>query len=530
MIVKFFASKNGGGTASIDYLLDKKRTKEGTARILKGNESLTRELIKSMKQKHKACVGCLSFEETNIDENLKQELMESFENMLLTPEMAGRYNILWVEHRDKNRLELNFVIPKIDLESKKAFNPYFDMADRKRKDLWTDSVNFTHNFSNPKDPSKTQSLQGSKKERELFKDYEELDKWLHEQVKQGEITSRADILSLIKANNCEVTREGKDYIGIKLPNSTKAKRFKGGIYDEQFTGITGLEKLIDEQSQRERDYNQRDNESLLRDINQQLNERIQAKVRFYAEQHKRGTRESTSENLQHESAVDKDQDFIFGVSMRDANDAYNKLDSVFYENQPLSSIQKEHDREQKRSNLYDLSKREYANDQRQQGSNPNQITQRSEYDSIRGRIDSRNRAFANKERGIAEAHRAIATAISANDSARERISKQRERIFNDYRATIQANPIDEESLQRQSKATTSLTNAPNAEQERVRQVREKLRGDFSKYHAEFTKQINAYFDKLRERIKEFKERLTRQTTIQKHNPQREKKQNRGFSR
>lgn len=345
MIVKFFASKNGGSTASIDYLLDKKRTQEGKARILKGNESLTRGLINAMSQKHKACVGCLSFEESNIDENLKKELMESFENMLLTREMAGRYNILWVEHTDKGRLELNFVIPKIDLESQKAFNPYFDMADRKRKDLWTDSVNLTHNFSNPKDPSKAQTIQGSKKERELFKDYDELDKWLHEQVKQGEITSRADILSLLKDNNCEITREGKDYIGIKLPNSTKAKRFKGVIYDEQFTGITGLEKLIDEQSQRERDYNQRDNESLLRDINEQLNERIQAKARFYTEQHKRGTRESTSENLQgRESAMDKSQDLSFGVSMRNANDANTKLDSVFYENQPLSSIQKEHDR------------------------------------------------------------------------------------------------------------------------------------------------------------------------------------------
>lgn len=85
-----------------------------------------------MTQKHKTCVGCLSFEEKNIDENIKKELMESFENALLTPEMQGRYNILWVEHTDKGGLELNFVIPKIDLESKKAFNPFITLRIEKK--------------------------------------------------------------------------------------------------------------------------------------------------------------------------------------------------------------------------------------------------------------------------------------------------------------------------------------------------------------------------------------------------------------
>ncbi|OCS02378.1 relaxase/mobilization nuclease domain protein, partial [Campylobacter fetus subsp. testudinum] len=70
MLVKFFASKSGGGVGSINYLLDK-RVNQGTAKILQGDENLTRDLINSMSQKHKTCVGCLSFEENNIDENSK---------------------------------------------------------------------------------------------------------------------------------------------------------------------------------------------------------------------------------------------------------------------------------------------------------------------------------------------------------------------------------------------------------------------------------------------------------------------------
>ena len=295
MVVKFFASKKGGGTASIDYLLNK-RTQQGTARILQGDEKITRELIKSMSQKHKTCVGCLSFEEKNIDENLKKDIMQSFENALLTPAMQGRYNILWVEHTDKNRLELNFVIPKIDLESKKSFNPYFHMADLKRKDLWTDFVNLKHNLSNPKDPTKEQTIQGSKKEIGLFSDYEALDRFLHEKVSQGLLTSRKSIVELLRANSIEITREGKDYISVKLPESKKAKRFKGGIYDEQFTGFEKLRELRQQNESRARAYQQRDNATELERIRTELNKLVQSKDEYYREQIQRDTRINQQKN------------------------------------------------------------------------------------------------------------------------------------------------------------------------------------------------------------------------------------------
>ncbi|WP_213085254.1 relaxase/mobilization nuclease domain-containing protein, partial [Neisseria gonorrhoeae] len=39
-----------------------------------------------------------------------------------------QYNCLWVEHRDKGRLELNFVIPNIELLSGKRLQPYYYAA------------------------------------------------------------------------------------------------------------------------------------------------------------------------------------------------------------------------------------------------------------------------------------------------------------------------------------------------------------------------------------------------------------------
>ena len=223
MVVKFFANKKGGSSKAIDYLLNE-REQQGTARVLQGDPDLTRQIINDIKFKQKTTVGCLSFEEKNISDDMKYQLMQDFENHLL-PGMENRYNILWVEHTDKGRLELNFVIPKIDLESQKSLNPYYHKADLPRIEKWQDLQNLKYNYSSPKDPSKARTLQTDSKEIGLSKDYEQLNELLHNLVKQGQIKNRDNLIELLQNNSIEVTRTGKDYLAIKLPDSKKAKRF-----------------------------------------------------------------------------------------------------------------------------------------------------------------------------------------------------------------------------------------------------------------------------------------------------------------
>lgn len=307
MLVKFWGINQGGGDGdgSVNYLLNE-RVEQGTAKVLKGDANLTKSLLLSLTQKHKACVGCLSFEESNINDGLKYELMESFENALLTQEMQNRYNILWVEHTDKGRLELNFVIPKIDLGKQKAFNPYYHKVDLKRIDTWQNVVNLKYTFTNPKDLEKqqisnyhnTKTPQG----KAIFKNYKELDNYLYNAVTQGLLNSRAEIIELLQASNYEITRQGKDYISVKLPNQQKAKRLKGIIYDERFAEQRLIEQELREYSQnkdtsRERDTREiskapnttpRATQSLiqeLRDLEQQLHRHIEHKQRYYKKLH-----------------------------------------------------------------------------------------------------------------------------------------------------------------------------------------------------------------------------------------------------
>lgn len=494
MVVKFFASKKGGGTASIDYLLNK-RTQQGTARILQGDEKITRELIKSMSQKHKTCVGCLSFEEKNIDENLKKDIMQSFENALLTPAMQGRYNILWVEHTDKNRLELNFVIPKIDLESKKSFNPYFHMADLKRKDLWTDFVNLKHNLSNPKDPTKEQTIQGSKKEIGLFSDYEALDRFLHEKVSQGLLTSRKSIVELLRANNIEITREGKDYISVKLPESKKAKRFKGGIYDEQFTDFKKLNQISRERAERERAYNQRDNATELERIRTELNKLVQSKDEYYREQIQRNIRAQQRKHKQElerirQSNLSKSADEIQVFKSSDellSWNAYNdnfKRDCMVSVDKTLSSIQESNNQEQSGNTLYRDTQEEHHRTGRLLLL-PNQL--KAENDGTRSRINSRNREIArddtrlSKQRaGLSEQRERVARELrernrrkqefNAENNAREREISRR---FGEFNIGIIA--IQESIRTIKERVSTKLRELYRESKHRIKQIIERKR-------------------------------------------------------
>ena len=95
------------GISAIEYLLND-RVAKGTSRVLQGNVELTKSIINDISFKSKATVGCLSFIEKNLDEKNKYEIMASFENMLFPALSKDDYNILWVEHTDKDMLELNY--------------------------------------------------------------------------------------------------------------------------------------------------------------------------------------------------------------------------------------------------------------------------------------------------------------------------------------------------------------------------------------------------------------------------------------
>ena len=305
MIVKFLPSKSGGGIGSVNYVLNE-RVQQGTAKILKGDEAQTRAIISQISKKQKVCFGVLSFQESaaRISDQTKQEIMADFERTLLGDFMRGRVNILWVQHEDKGgRLELNFIIPKIDLVTGTSFNPFFySKPDLTRIDLWKKAVNLEYGFSDPDDPGRKNTISASKKDIKNYANVEALDKTLHELVEAGIIKSRAQMLELLRDENIQISRETKNSITVILPGSTKKNRLQGGIYAD-FKDARELEERGAETIRRIREYHNRDIQSEIQRYRNQINELISKRDGYNIAEFKLKTRKHRAK-----SRIDIQQD------------------------------------------------------------------------------------------------------------------------------------------------------------------------------------------------------------------------------
>nr|WP_239965190.1 relaxase/mobilization nuclease domain-containing protein [Escherichia coli] len=84
--------------------------------------------------------------------------MASFERVLMPGLDKDQYSVLWVEHQDKGRLELNFLIPNMELLTGRRLQPYYDRADRLRIDAWQTIVNGRLGLHDPNAPENRRVL------------------------------------------------------------------------------------------------------------------------------------------------------------------------------------------------------------------------------------------------------------------------------------------------------------------------------------------------------------------------------------
>lgn len=254
MIVQFFNRGKGGGSGPVEYLLGKDRNRE-KAELLRGHLDETAAIIDGSLYAKKYTAGCLSFEESDISPELKTKLMDSFEECIFAGLDKDQYNCLWVEHKDKGRLELNFVIPNIELTSGKRLQPYYYEADGRRVDAWRTIQNLENGFSDPDDPEKQQTLVHAK---DLPQSSQEMKEAIHDGLlslaQQGAIQDRADIVRILEANGFEISRITDNSISLKNPDSKGRNiRLKGAFYEKSFRFSEGLQAEIAARSRKHRE-------------------------------------------------------------------------------------------------------------------------------------------------------------------------------------------------------------------------------------------------------------------------------------
>ncbi|KGT47448.1 relaxase/mobilization nuclease domain-containing protein [Acinetobacter sp. HR7] len=243
MIVDFFRHGSGLSKGCLDYLLGEDREREH-AKVLSGDVELTAQLIDSSPFAKKYTSGCLSFYEHDLSDQDKQQIMQNFEECLFPGLEKDQYQILWVQHQDKinqdtgeTRLELNFVIPNVELSTGKRLQPFYAPVDLDRVDLFKQITNTEHSLYDPDDPAHRQLFLNKKNLPKDIKDFKaQLHQRVYRAVANGEIADRQELVQWLESNQINVTRQVKNSISIENPyeGAKRPIRLEGEIYEQGF--------------------------------------------------------------------------------------------------------------------------------------------------------------------------------------------------------------------------------------------------------------------------------------------------------
>ncbi|WP_444861454.1 plasmid mobilization relaxase MbeA, partial [Enterobacter hormaechei] len=240
MIVKFHPRGRGGGSGPVDYLLGKDRQRDG-ATVLQGKPEEVRELIDASPYAKKYTSGVLSFAESDLAPGQREKLMESFERVLMPGLDKDQYSVLWVEHADKGRVELNFLIPNTELLTGKRLQPYYDRADRPRIDAWQTVVNGRLGLHDPNDPANRRELvTPSALPQAQQEAVRAITQGLMVLASSGELKTRQDVTEALTGAGFEVVRTTRSSISIANPDGGRNIRLKGAIYEQSFNAGAGL--------------------------------------------------------------------------------------------------------------------------------------------------------------------------------------------------------------------------------------------------------------------------------------------------
>ncbi len=236
--------------------------------VLSGDPQITDKLIDSLPFEHTYVAGCISFryDEHPTDEQ-KRECMKSFETCFMAGLDQSRYNILWVEHQDKGRVELNFVVPRAELSTMKSMNIH--PPGRKNIDFFhTFEVLMNDRFGYDQIERNPEKLRKSGYELKIFaqalRDGEPITKTekqkvhdhLIRKIKTGDIKNRSELIDYMKSRGSEFSRISDNYISLRS-STGKNVRFKGYIYEDNSGANYDLTQLpLSSLSPQQRDHAQ----------------------------------------------------------------------------------------------------------------------------------------------------------------------------------------------------------------------------------------------------------------------------------
>ena len=295
MHFRVFARSKGRGSGPVDYLID--QTAPGRELrppdVLAGEPELTRSLIDCVHFQHRYTSGVLSFHpDDNPTEEQQRQLMGEFEKLAFAGLDRTHFYILWVRHSHLSRVELHFVVPRVDLVTGQSLNvapPGWEGTFYPLRDAW----NYEHNWARPDDPLRARDRQsGSAAAAEAHRLRNNLPAMpdpksaIHEflcaRIESGLIADRAGIAAALADAGFEITRAGKNYLTARDPESGERYRLKGTLYEEGFSAANFIRPAPREDRARTSG-NREDHARCALEARTRLRARMESRARFNRE-------------------------------------------------------------------------------------------------------------------------------------------------------------------------------------------------------------------------------------------------------
>ena len=153
--------------------------------------------------------------------------------------------MLWTRHTHAGRMELNFLVPRMELSTGKSLNiapP--GPASRTLFDTFRSWVNSTYGLADPDDARRARDVSlpnhiarlkadGARKGKALQQDIREaITERVKREVAAGRIIDQDGVVRFLKGEGFTLNRQGKDYISVIEPSGGTKIRLKGVLYSQ----------------------------------------------------------------------------------------------------------------------------------------------------------------------------------------------------------------------------------------------------------------------------------------------------------
>lgn len=246
MIVRVFSSGTSRGEAPVNYLLsDTDHTGQPRAvkpEVLDGHPATTIAVINAIDRKHKYVSGVMAF---RADEHPSQkeirQLVQSFKDTMLPGLKADQYNSLFVLHRDKGNTEIHFVVPMVQ---------FFSTGTTRRLNIhppgprnlllyeaFTQVSNHQLGYDQVVADPLRAALAGADRKNPHSAGKRRATRLLTAEIvkgiKSGQFHDREGLCAWLDDSlGVTVTRQGTNYLSVRMPGAAKAMRLKGPLFEQ----------------------------------------------------------------------------------------------------------------------------------------------------------------------------------------------------------------------------------------------------------------------------------------------------------